>query len=232
MSTGHDLVVHFHAPPSAVVVADPAAPLPRMVRAPVTTESLNAAPNTPSAAPTVQAPAKPTAPPEPAGPDPLELEVTRRLQADRALIQKTMDTVTAALKRVEEEHRGRLAEWRRSAVELAVTIATRLIRDRVKADDFAVEAIVRDAAALLSPRGPFTVRLHPADVALMQTRLGGAPLFADGAGSVMVMADLSQSRGNCRVETNDASVTARLSEQLAGVREELLRSLADAEPGS
>jgi flagellar biosynthesis/type III secretory pathway protein FliH len=224
MSPGNEICVGFHSPLAAVVFADPRAPLPATDPPVVRSETS----------------AKPTLPPADSSP-PVdselvlrkgrETEVRRRLEEEQAAIRSVLDGVTAAARRVEEEHRGRLADWRKSAVELAVTIATRLVHDRVKADDFAIETVVREAAALLGPRGPFTVRLHPADLTLLESRLGGAPLLIDGTGMLVVTADPSQSRGDCRVEASDAAVTSRLGDQLAAVRRELLRSLGDAEPG-
>jgi flagellar biosynthesis/type III secretory pathway protein FliH len=123
-----------------------------------------------------------------------------------------------------------LDEWQRSAVELAVTIAARLVHDSIRAGDFAVEEVVRSAIELLGPRGPFAVRLHPADVTLLETRLGGETL-ATSADAVTVTADASIERGGCTVEAPEATVTSRLAEQLATMREELLRSLADADAG-
>jgi flagellar biosynthesis/type III secretory pathway protein FliH len=162
----------------------------------------------------------------------MEALISRRLEQDRATIVRLLDGVAASVHRIEEEQRNRLVQWQRSAVDLAVTIATRMIHDRIMAEQFPIEAIVREAVAIQAGRGPITVRLNPADLALLESRLGGTPLLADGTGSVVVAADASQGRGNCRVETNDAIVTSRLSEQLSAMRLELLRSLGDAESGS
>ena len=226
MPSGKQIVVRFHAARRG---------RPRRPAGAAALRSSQTKPPVASAhAAAVAEPVRPhpsTEPTQPPQPEPRELEAVRQVQEERAAVRQVLDGVTAAVRRLEEEHRGRLDEWRRSAVELAVTIATRLVHDRVKADDFAVETVVREAAALLGPRGPFTVRLHPADLALMESRLGGKPLFGDGAGMVIVTADQSQARGECRVETGDAAVTSRLGEQLAAIREDLLRSLGDAEPG-
>jgi hypothetical protein len=230
MPLGNEIHVHFHSPPTTVFLADRDALLSGAApasapssRSPSVREEASAA----SARTETALPVTPSA-----APDPVERQVARRLEEDRATIVKLLDGVLDGVRRIDDTHRGWLAEWRRAAVELAVTIATRLVHDRVKADDFAVETVVREAAILLGARGPLTVRLHPADLALLESRLGGAPLFADGAGMVVVAADTSQRRGDCQVESSDASVTARLGEQLAGIRQELLRSLGDAEPGS
>jgi flagellar biosynthesis/type III secretory pathway protein FliH len=226
MPSGNQIVVRFHKQPRAVAPGDPRAPLPSLAPGPRPAPPVH---------PSHSAEATTAAPPRP---DPREeekarlLQEERRLQEERAAIQRVLDSVTAAAQQTHTVHQGHIAEWRHAAIELAVAIATRLVHDRVKANDFAIETIVREATALLGPDGPFTVRLHPADLTLLQSRLGGVPLFADGAGMVVVTADPSQSRGNCRIDTGDTEVTSRLSEQLAAMREELLRSLGDAQPGS
>ncbi len=228
MSAGHQVVVRFRAPPAAVSLANPLAPLP-----PAPPE-MPAAPEPAAAKPPEPAPREPPAPAvtaRPAAPDPREAEAPRRREEESAAVARVLEALTAAARRLDEEHRERLAAWRRGAVELAVTIAARLVHDRVAANSFAVEAVIREAAALLGPRQPLTVRLHPDDVTLLEDRLGGGPLFADGT-EARVVADPSRGRGGCRVEADDAAVTARLGDQLAAVRQELLRGLGDAEPGT
>jgi flagellar biosynthesis/type III secretory pathway protein FliH len=206
---GHRIVVVFHAPLASVTLAPEDAPLPE---------------------PPLRVQAPPPAPePAPVRPsEALEAEAARQRDEEKRVIRGVLDGVAAAAQRVEREHRARIAEWQQAAVELAVTIATRLVHDRVRADAFAVETVVREAAALLGPHGPFTVRLHPADLALLESRLGGQPLLGEGSGMVVVTSDAALPRGDCRVDGTDAGVSSRLGDQLALVRAELLRSLADA----
>ncbi len=225
MPGGHEVVVRFHAPPAALVVAESGAALPSGPPVPPSAPAVPRPPVPPVAAPSPE----PVAPPPPAVPDPREAEFERRVREERSAIRGVLDALSAAARRVAEEDGARVAELRRAAVELAVTIATRLVHDRVAAGEFAVEAVVREAAELLGPRGPFTVRLHPDDLALLESRLGGATVFA-GDAEVRLVADPAPGRGGCRVEAPGGAVAARLGEQLAAVRRELLRSLGDAEP--
>lgn len=204
-----EFVVPLPAPLRGVVVIDPAAPLPPL-------------------APPRQ-PAAPPATPPPIPPATLwETEIGRELQKDRNDITRTLVSLTAAVNAVQARQEQQLAEWQRAAVELGVTIATRLIHDKIQAGDYAVETLVRQVAARLNAEGPVTLRLHPADLELLERRLGGQPLFAPDA-AVRLTADPALGRGDCRAESGEITVFSELGAQLAEVRRELLRSLGHAE---
>src|ERR1700722_9581146 len=125
MPSGKQIVVRLKAPPAAVFLADPAVPLPPRARSklsanPAAVTKLDSA-TTHSAAPFPSA--NPPAPPQP---DPRELEAARRQQQEEAALRKVLGSLTAATSRLEQGFNGRLDEWQRGAIELAVTIAARL----------------------------------------------------------------------------------------------------------
>src|SRR5262245_47217477 len=74
----------------------------------------------------------PAGSPAPAGPRETEQgqqrreEQERHWREERAAVEQAVAGLTAAARNLEEQHRGRLAEMRRVAVELGVTIAARL----------------------------------------------------------------------------------------------------------
>src|SRR5262249_51863811 len=116
-------------------------------------------------------------------------------------------------------------ELQRVAVELAVTIATRLIHDKVQANDFAVEELVRKVVEQLEPKQPVTVRLHPEDKALLERRLAGQPLVPADAAEVPGVGDTAVPRGNCVAEAGPVSMQSQLEKQLSDIREHLLRNV-------
>ena len=62
------------------------------------------------------------------------------------------------------------------------------------------------------------VSLHPADLALLQLRLGEEPLFPERT-NVLVRCEASLPRGDCRAEGLDTSVLSELGVQLAALRQ-------------
>jgi flagellar biosynthesis/type III secretory pathway protein FliH len=119
----------------------------------------------------------------------------------------------------------RIGEWRRAAVELALAVATRLLHERITDGEFAVEALVRDMLGQFAGPPPVTVRLNPADLALLATRLDGRPLVPEGTPGPTLAADPGLGRGSCRLEAGGQMLLSDLADQLEEVRTHLLRSL-------
>lgn len=140
-------------------------------------------------------------------------------------IETTLGEVRRAVAGLRDDQAGRLREWQRAAVELAATLATRLLHDRVAAGDFPMEAKVRDMLAQAGD-DPATVYLHPADLELLQARLGG-PL-APGRDDPRLVADPALGRGDCRVESKEAVLVSEITRELQEIRDDLLRSFGHA----
>lgn len=108
---------------------------------------------------------------------------------------------------------------------LAMLVARHLVRRELKADPGQVIAVVREALAAL-PITSRTVRLHlhPEDAALVREAFS----LNEEEAHIQVLDDPVQSRGGCRVQTDnsqiDASVETRLNaliaQVLGGEREE------------
>lgn len=159
----------------------------------------------------------------------LDEAVAKQIQEEREAVERTLAHMTDVAHELKAQQRQRLTEMQQLAVELAVAIAGRLVHDRIEAGDFAVETLVHQVVERLETKQAVTVYLHPADIALLERRLGeGQALFPNNA-EVRLAADDSLNRGECRAETGDVSVLSRLEEQLATIRQRLLGSLADAE---
>src|SRR5262249_53931679 len=143
-----------------------------------------------------------------------ETEIGRELAKDRIEISRTLVEFMAAVSALEARQQQQLIEWQRAAVELGVTIATRIIHDKIQAGDYVVETMVRQVAGQLNTEEPITLRLHPADLQLLEKRLDGRPLFAPDT-NVRLAGDPALGRGDCRAEAGETVVLGELSVQLA-----------------
>ena len=122
----------------------------------------------------------------------------------------------------------RRAEMQRVAVELAVTIASKLIHEKIEAGEFALESLVRQTIVRLEPNQPVTVRLHPADITLLEKRLGSShPLLPNGP-EASLLPDPGLERGACRAEAGTVSVLSQWKDQLEEIHQHLLRSVGHA----
>lgn len=167
---------------------------------------------------------------EPPAPPPTDLWVTeigQQLTADRRAIENVLTSVSAAADHLRHQHAERMGQWRTAAVELAVSIAAKLLHERISADEFAVEQMIRDMAADMTDDEVVSVRLNPRDLELLEKRLDGEPLLS-GASDPQVIADPTLGRGECRVEGKSSVSLSDLPRQLGQIREDLLRSIANA----
>ncbi len=146
---------------------------------------------------------------------------------ERNNLEILLENIRAEVARLRREESDRLQAWQRAAVELAMTIATRLLHERVVSGEFPLEAKVRDMVSQLGENGPLTIRLHPADLETLSRRLGGRPLLPNKS-DPQVLPDASLARAECQVEGKESMLLSDVTRELQEIRDELLRSLAHA----
>jgi flagellar biosynthesis/type III secretory pathway protein FliH len=160
-----------------------------------------------------------------------------------------------AVCRLEEGRRAQQDQWRRSAIELAVTLATRLLHDRITSGDYPFENLIREMVGEMDSRGPVTVYLHPDDLEALKVRMearGGGKeesTIGEAEGNVLwasssppallpsplltaedytLAADPSMGRGDCRIEAEEGTTLSQLAIQLDELRRQLLHGLGHA----
>lgn len=126
---------------------------------------------------------------------------------------------------------GVLNELREAAVELATVIATKLVFHQIATNGFPVEKLVSEVLSRLNTREPATVRLHPADLELVQRESGRANV-AEHDRDVRLIADATLARGDCKAVAGEITVIYELQRQIEEIRRELLSTVTGhAEPG-
>ena len=180
------------------------------------------------AAPTAALPPfrRPVPPPAAPLPEATEIDLGKEFRADRARIVAVLDQLRSATADLRTQQGEKMDELRNAAVELALTIATRLFHREVTADDYPIEQIAREMAAQLVDEEPVRVRLNPEDLALLTRRLDGQPLLPTA--DPKLVADPALARGSVAVEGHAQLLVADPVRTLHEIRDELLRSLAHA----
>ena len=215
--------VRFHAPLRRARLGSP--------------ESLEAEPKhepapQPQPKPALPPPTPPaaTAPAEPEPTDFWPAALEEELQADRTRIEAVLNEVKLAVVKLREEKTSRIEQWQQAAVELATGIAARLLHERVAADEFPIDAKVRDMIAQLGEDVAVTVRLNPLDLELLKSRLkrAGGESLAEGPDAPRFVADSALNRGECQVEGRESMLISDAARELQEIRDELLRSLGYA----
>ena len=154
-------------------------------------------------------------------------EIGAQLASDRRAIDAVLGSLTSAVGRVQADHSALLVACRKLAVELATSIAAKLLHERIEADQFNLEQMIRDMAADMPEDEIVSVRLNPHDLELLEKRLDGRPLLG-GPTDPHLIADHSLARGACRVEGRASVSLSDLPRQLGQIREDLLRRVVDA----
>ncbi len=217
--------LRFHRPLRGVEVVPPDAvpvgprPTPPSVTRP---EPRAAEPPKPTPGPA------PTPTPEPA-PDLAQTDLARELKIDRDRIEAVLAEVRSDIAALRKERAARVEELQRVAIELALTIASRLLHERVVSGDFPIDAKVRDMIAQLGDEAVISVRLNPTDLELLKDRLGGDPL-APGRDDPRFVPDPGLNRCECQIDGRESMLLSDVSRELQEIRDDLLRSLDHARP--
>jgi flagellar assembly protein FliH len=152
-------------------------------------------------------------------------EKVRQDKKEREAIEQVLLNLTEAATSLRAREHEHLEEMQRLAVELAVAIASRLLHEQIQSGDYPIETLVHKVVERLDTSQPVTVFLHPADLALLQQRLGEGRTTSPEGAAAQLAGDATLARGNVRAQAGDISVSADLEEQLKDIRRSLRETL-------
>jgi flagellar assembly protein FliH len=137
------------------------------------------------------------------------------VRAAREETRAALTALHAAADDLERRAATDLAEASRTVAAAALELAEAIVGRHLEASaDPGADALAR--ALALAPGGPLTARLHPADIALLDTSL----LPDDGR--VTLVADPGIERGGCVLEGGATTIDAQIGPALARARQALL----------
>jgi flagellar assembly protein FliH len=140
-------------------------------------------------------------------------------------VAKQMRTLTPALESAVAQIVDSQADWQRhwekSIVQLACTLAKRIVRRELQHDPEISLEWIREALALAGGAAEITLRLHPTDLVTLRSQVEQLAAVFSPAAPARLVADESITLGGCRVETQFGSIDQQLETQLARISEEL-----------
>jgi flagellar biosynthesis/type III secretory pathway protein FliH len=145
-------------------------------------------------------------------------EARIRLEEERRLLGEARTTLEKAAAAVRALEAKVLAGAEAQVVELAIEIAGKVLMQELEAGRFQMEPVVREALRHMPARRDIVVRLCPQDAAAWVAAATAAPGAAPG---LKVVADPAIRRGDCIVETAEATVSATVTERFQAVAEVL-----------
>ena len=133
----------------------------------------------------------------------------------------------AAIRELEDEF---LRAAERSAVELAIAIAEKIVGGTVEARPEKVLDVVGGALLRTAARHRLVIEVNPDDLELVSENAEGLAAKLGGVQRLDVVAERRIERGGCIVRTEEGEIDAQIEEQLARAGEiaaDLLRVRAD-----
>jgi flagellar assembly protein FliH len=136
-------------------------------------------------------------------------------------------TLAEAVEQLDARKGRMLAEARHDLVALALAAAEKIVRRAMRADPSACVKTVETAVELAGRASRLSVRVHPADLELVQSFAAATAARLTGGAEVQVIADPAIESGGCRVtawrESGQASeIDATIQTQLDRLAGELL----------
>ena len=134
------------------------------------------------------------------------------LQSQAAILTSLLESLSQPFKRLDEEVEKEL-------VQLAIGIATQMIRREIKMDPGQIVAVVRETINVLPLASQkISLKLHPEDAELVRSALA----LDEMPSSWAIVEDPLVTRGGCEVDTEISHVDATVEHRLAAVIATLL----------
>lgn len=135
-------------------------------------------------------------------------------------LRQIIDTLRQAAEAFENLKQEFLRDLERNVHALSVAVARKLVQREVEADPRISEELVREALELLPHETTIDLRLHPADVALIQEKQG-RDAESEGFPKIQWIADPSIERGGFLMESPLRIIDGRVDVALRALYERL-----------
>ncbi len=148
------------------------------------------------------------------------------LQRERENFARGLLELQQAMRRGDQQLNGLVSEVREATIELAHAIAAKLIFEQIERDRFPIENLVHEVLARLQTREAAIIRLHPADLALLEELPAIRGSGSEGERSLQYVADATLARGDCRATAGEIKVVYELRHQVEEIRRQLLSTVS------
>jgi flagellar assembly protein FliH len=134
-------------------------------------------------------------------------------KGESQLNQKVKELFTA-INQIEHERKETLSTDKQDILELAVTIAERIIESEISQRDDVLMNVIDDAISRITDKDKVIIRVNPSEAKLVKANRNHILDLMSDIKSLEVQEDYKVERGGCIIETNlgyiDATVTAKL----------------------
>jgi flagellar assembly protein FliH len=148
------------------------------------------------------------------------------MAAAQAEIASAIAALKAALDGVEALRDEVAARFESDAVELALSLAQRIVAGSLEVAPERVLDVVRGALRRVTDRHRITIVVHPDDVALVSEQLDALNAELGGIDEGTVQGDRRVGRGGAIVQTSEGAIDAEIESQLDRARAVVAEDLA------
>ncbi len=141
-----------------------------------------------------------------------------------ASVQSAVEALAAAERAVRGREEDFLRAAERSAVELAIAIAEKIVGGAVAARPETVLDVVGGALLRTASRHRLVIEVNPDDLELVAGTAEGLAAKLGGVQRLDVVAERRIERGGCIVRTEEGEIDARIASQLERVAELLVEA--------
>lgn len=147
------------------------------------------------------------------------------LKAGRAESKEAIDKFAEAVDAFLEKQRALVQENEAALVDLAVSVAKRIVGACAEMRREPVLLAVSDCLGYLRDRTRVTLKVNPRDLDSVREHRKDWIEAVEGMGTLSIEADPDLSRGGCVLETDAGDVDARIEERLAMLHSALIEEL-------
>jgi flagellar assembly protein FliH len=160
----------------------------------------------------------------------LQQGLTEQEAAYRSRLQEEIDKRTESITRTIEAAANEITrlpaewirEWEPQAMDLIVSIASRVARKVVSSDDETVVRTLREILSMVARAPAIVVYLHPADMETVKLRSVDLQAVVGRSANIRFEAQSDLDRGGCRVETDHCQIDASVETQIARLLDEIV----------
>ena len=148
------------------------------------------------------------------------------LDSQRAEVAAAVQSMHQAIAEIQSLRQEIYHSIEREVVELALSIARKVVCQEIKINPDVVVCVAREALSQVDVPGKIKIRLNPADLEFITSTQGQISAFLQEVDNVTLEAEGGIPSGGCLIETNLGEIDARIEKQFQVVEDKFRAEFA------
>lgn len=142
-------------------------------------------------------------------------------ERDAAAVQAAEERLRVLMENIARETARFTGDLEREAYRFAIAVAERIVKREIALDESVVLRQMREAIRRIIGAETITMRVHPADEALVRSHRSAMLASADAVREILIEGDDTIERGGCILESATGNVDARIGTQMRQIESAL-----------